>query len=188
MKSLLFSILFFGLLVCRAQPVLIPRDVTNEISMKVPLQLKQEPPTFQRFQSTTLANFISADRRSDLSVNKSALRWSQADEELLSQFYKANILNIYDQVEMIQEEIRTINGRKFIIFEFSGQVVDEPNAFKEAKRRSDYTYIQYTIVSDGILVFRFTSTAQMTDYWQDSIRASMNSVEKNSVEIGNKKK
>lgn len=177
MKSLLFSTLFFSLLLSQAQPVLIPREVTDEISMKVPLKLKEEPPTLQRSQSTTLANFISDDRRSDLSVNRSELRWSQADEELLSQFYRANILNIYDRVDMIQEEIRAINGRKFIVFEFSGQIVDEPNAFKEAKRRSDYTYIQYAIVEDGILIFRFTSLAQLTNYWQESIRKAMDSVE-----------
>ena len=177
MKSLFFSTLFFSLLFSQAQPVLIEREVTDEILMKIPLKLKQEPPTMQRSQSTTLANFVSDDRQSDLSVNRSELRWSQADEELLSQFYKANILNIYDQVEMIQEEIIAINGRKFIIFEFSGQVVDEPNAFKAAKRRSDYTYIQYAIVSDGILIFRFTSSSQMTNYWKESIREAMNSVE-----------
>ena len=177
MKSLLFSALFFSLLFSQAQPVLIPREVTDDISMKVPLKLRQEPPTLQRSQSANLANFVSDDLRSDLSVNRSKLRWIQADEVLLSQFYKANILNIYDQVVMIQEEIRAINGRKFIIFEFSGQIVDEPNAFKAAKRRSDYTYIQYAIVSDGILIFRFTSSAQMTNHWKEAIREAMNSVE-----------
>jgi len=145
--------------------------------MKVPLELKQEPPTLQRTTSTTLASFVSQDRRSDLSVNKSQLRWSEADEELLSQFYKANILNIYDQVDMIQEEIKAINGRKFIVFEFAGQVVDAPNAFKEAKRRSDYTYIQYAIVENGILIFRFTSSARMKNYWQSAIQEAMDSVE-----------
>ena len=185
MKPLLFSILFFVGLLSFAQPMLTPREVTDEISMKVPLELNQEPPTLQRSTSTTLAMFISRDRRSDLSVNKSQLRWSEADEELLSQFYKANILNIYDQVDMIQEEIKEINGQKFIVFEFSGQVVDEPNAFKEAKRRSDYTYIQYAIVEDGILVFRFTTSGRLKNYWQEAIRKSMDSVE---MKEGKKKK
>ena len=176
MKSLLFSILFFRLLVSISQPLLILRELADNITMNVPLELKQEPPTLQRTTSSMLAIFVSQDRRSDLSVNKSQLRWSEADEELLSQFYKANILNIYDQVDMIQEEIREINGRTFIVFEFSGQILDEPNAFIEAKRRSDYTYIQYLIVEDGILIFRFTSSNRQKNYWQSAIREAMDSV------------
>lgn len=174
--KLLFTISIFVQFSTIAQVTLMPRELTDNLSMKVPLELSQEPPTLQRTTSTTLASFISRDRRSDLSINKSQLRWSEADEELLSQFYKANILNIYDQVDMMREGVKEINGRKFIVFEFTGQVVDEPNAFKTAKRRSDYTYIQYAIVEDGILIFRFTSSARTKNYWQSAIQEAMDSV------------
>ncbi len=176
MKNLLITSFLLSVLIAQAQTELIPYEVTDEISMKVPFSLKQEAATLQRTTSTTLANFVSDGRQSDLSINKSQLRWREADEELLSQFYKANILNIYDQVVMITEEIKEIKGRKFIVFEFSGQIMDEPNSFKEAKRRSDYTYIQYTIVEDGILIFRFTSSDRMKNSWQEAIRESMDSV------------
>lgn len=186
MKFLLFSILFFVGLLSSAQLALVPRKITDEFSMKVPLDLRQEPPTFQRTTSITLATFMSQDRKSDLSVSKSQLRWSEADGELLGQFYKANILNLYDHVNMIQEGIKEINGREFIVFEFSGQIVDEPNVFQKAKQRSDYTYIQYAIVEDGIVIFRFTTGSRLKNYWQEAIRKSMNSVEMKKV--GKKKK
>ncbi|MCP4457434.1 MAG: hypothetical protein GY816_05315 [Cytophagales bacterium] len=176
MNRLLFLVSFFIHSLSQAQVALIPRELTDDISMKIPLELKQEPSILQRTTSTTLDLFMSQDRRSDLSVNKSQLRWIEADEELLSQFYKANILNIYDQVDMIQEEIKEVNGKKFIVFEFVGQVIDEPNAFKEAKRRSDYTYIQYLVVDDGILIFRFTTSSRLKNYWQEAIQKAMESV------------
>jgi len=185
MKPILFSILVLIQLSSYAQLMLVPMKLTDEISMKIPSKLRQEPPTLQRTTSTTLAMFVSRDRRSDFTLNKSQLRWAEADEELLSQFYKANILNIYDQVDMITEEIKEINGRKFIIFEFSGTVIDEPNAFITAKKRSDYTYIQYSIVEDGILIFRFTSSVVMKNHWQEAINEAMNSVR---VQEGKKKK
>lgn len=177
MKRFLFSISFFGLFISQGQPLLIQRKLTDDLLMHVPLELKQKPLTRQRTTSATLAIFMSQDRQSNLAINKSQLRWDEAEEELLSQFYKANILNMYDQVDMIQEGVKQINGRKFIVFEFSGQVVDEANPFKEIRKRLDYTYIQYTIVEDGILIFRFASSARLKNYWQATIGKAMDSVE-----------
>jgi hypothetical protein len=170
---LLFLVVYSGL---QAQPVVVDTEISETILMKVPQELKSYPPTIQRTTSPALAVFESNDHQTDLSVNKSQLRWAAADASLLSQFYKANILNLYDQVEMISEGIREQDGREFIYFEFTGQMIDEDNAFMAAKKRFDYTYIQYVIEADGVLIFRFTSPGFRKAYWQESVKEIMETV------------
>jgi hypothetical protein len=175
---LLFLVVCSGL---QAQPVLVDQLIVESFLLKVPQELKSQPPTMQRTTSPALAIFVSSDQQTDLSVNKSQLRWAAADASLLSQFYKANILNLYDQVDMINEGIREQDGKEFIYFEFLGQIIDEDNAFIAAKKRFDYTYIQYAIEADGVLIFRFTAPGFRKDYWQESVREIMESIAFNSA-------
>jgi hypothetical protein len=158
-------------------PVLTPQVIADRIILNVPAELKEQPPTMQRGTSPALGIFVSTDQLTDLTVNKSSLRWSAADAVLLSQFYKANILNLYDQVDMIQEGIREVDGRQVIYFEYTGQIVDEPNAFVEAKKRFDYTYIQYVIEDDGVLIFRLSAPGIRQRYWQNAAREIMENVQ-----------
>lgn len=173
------NLVFLFLVVCsrlHAQPVLSDTQISETVLMKVPQELKSQPPTIQRTTSPALAVYVSTDQQTDLSVNKSQLRWAAADASLLSQFYKANILNLYDQVEMISEGIRNQGDKEFIYFEFSGQIIEEDNAFMAAKKRFDYTYIQYVIENDGVLIFRFTSPGARKSYWQAAVHEIMESV------------
>lgn len=170
---LLFFIVSFRL---NAQPALVDQLIAETILFKVPEELKSQPPTIQRTTSPALAIFVSTDQQTDLAINKSQLRWGMADATLLSQFYKANILNLYDQVDMIAEGIREQDGKEFIFFEFLGQIVEEPNAFAAVKKRNDYTYIQYLIQEDGILIFRFTCPNFRRNYWQNSVHEIMENV------------
>jgi len=158
------------------QPVLVPREVADQIILQVPEELKEQPPAIQRGTSPALAIYVSDDQQTDLTINKSALRWSAADAVLLSQFYKANILNLYDQVDMIQEGIREMDGRQVIYFEYAGKILEEPNAFMEAKKRFDYTYIQYVIQDDGVLIFRLSTPGMRQRYWQAAAREIMENV------------
>lgn len=171
--ALLFLVVCSGL---QAQPVLVDQLITETILLKVPQELTLQQPTMQRNTSPALAIFESSDHQTDLSVNKSQLSWAASDAALLSQFYKANILNLYDQVEMFSEGIREQDGKEFIYFEFAGQIIEEDNAFMAAKKRFDYTYIQYLIQDDGVLIFRFTSPGFKKAYWQESVGEIMGSI------------
>ncbi len=159
-----------------AQPQLITQEIGDEISMLVPAELTRANPAMQRSTSPALAMFITTDGQTDLAVNYAQLRWGEADPKLLSQFYKANILNLYDQVNMLDEGIKEINGRAYIYFEFSGDIVDEPNAFAAERKSSDYTYIMYTIQDNGVLIFRFTSPASRMNYWRRPVAEVMQSI------------
>lgn len=176
MKSI--QILFLIVLSTSAlgQPVLKMEEISDDIEMLVPSELTRSPISLQRTTSPALALFNSRDGQVDLGVNIAQLRWGASDLELLSQFYKANILNLYDEVHMHEEGLKDINGRPFIVFEFSGQLVDQANAFSERRVQTDYTYIMYHVRSDGVLIFRFTSPERQRRYWQKSVRELMESV------------
>jgi hypothetical protein len=161
----------------QGQPVLERTEVADQILIQVPVELKEQPPTIQRGTSPALAIYVSDDQQTDLTINKSSLRWSAADAVLLSQFYKANILNLYDQVDMIQEGIREMDGLQVIFFEYSGKILEEPNAFMEVKKRFDYTYIQYAIQEDGVLIFRLSTPGMLQRYWQNAAREIMENVQ-----------
>lgn len=176
MKKYLTLLFLLSAAISFAQPQLITQEINDEISMLVPVELNRANPTMQRSTSPTLAMFITSDGKTDLAVNYAQLRWGEADPNLLSQFYKANILNLYDQVNMVDEGIREINGRAYIYFEFSGNIIDEPNAFSAEKKSSDYTYIMYTIQDNGILIFRFTSPARRMNYWRRPMAEVMKSI------------
>lgn len=176
MKKLV--LLFFVVSIrLNAQPVLVDQLIDETILFKVPQEMKAQPPTIQRTTSPALAIYTTPDQQTDLTINKSQLRWGMADASLLSQFYKANILNLYDQVEMISEGIREQDGNEYIYFEYVGQIVDEPNAFAAVKKTNDYTYIQYLIQEDGILIFRFTCPNFRRNYWQNSVHEIMENIE-----------
>lgn len=177
MKAVLSTLLFISCILAWSQPRLQKAEIAEGISMLVPEELRRTPPTMQRSTSPALAIFNSRDGQTDLGVNQAQLRWGASDVNLLSQFYKANILNLYDNVTMHDEGIKEIGGRQFITFEFTGTIVDEENAFSSSRKKSDYTYIMYTINESGVLIFRFTSPARRRSYWQKSVREIMSSVE-----------
>ncbi len=183
-----FLLLYLAILVVGgyAQSPLSSKQLTDRITMKVPGELRNVAPTMQRNTSPTLAMFVSRDGETELALNKSQLRWSSSDIQLLQQFYKANILNLYDQVNMIDEGIREISGRQFIYFEYTAEIHSRPNAFKRQTRQSSYNFIQYTVDNDGVLIFRFNCKINRQPYWQDVIRKSMKSIE--FVEKKRKKK
>jgi hypothetical protein len=169
-------LLLFGFHAGMAQHFLVMKEITKEISMGVPFELKPEPASRLRTTSETLALFMTGDFKTDLSVTKFKQQWSHSDEELLYQFYKANILNLHDHVQMHEEGFREVNGKRFLVFEFTGTIVDKSNTFKEAKKVSAYNYVMYAIEGDGILAFRFTCPADRQSYWQKIVRESMASV------------
>ena len=64
-------------------------------------------------------------------------------------------MNVFDRVEMIDEGIHEVHGKKFIFFEFESRV----NGTRQQEGMQDpvlrYTYIQYLIEPGKALVFSF---------------------------------
>lgn len=127
------------------------------------------------------AMYTNPDRVVDFGFNQTQTQWRKTDLPILQKFYKSSIVSMYSKVDFEQETIGTINNRDFVIFEFVSEVKDEdPNSLNKGSVTRQYSYIQYTIENNKVLVFNFTCPNQMKDKWQDVARAIMGSIKINS--------
>ncbi|NQZ78896.1 MAG: hypothetical protein HRT61_22685, partial [Ekhidna sp.] len=147
---LLFVVPFFSF----SQSKMVKFEVNDDISYLVPesFNLMSQSDRMQKFVSSRvpLAMHSSVDRSVDFGVNWNPIEWKEGAQETLYGFYKASIQSMFDEVEFIQDEVKKINGREFIVFEFIGSLESE-NAFSSKSSRS-YTYIQYTSYNDQVLL------------------------------------
>ncbi|MFN8416733.1 MAG: hypothetical protein U0U66_10415 [Cytophagaceae bacterium] len=65
-----------------------------------------------------VAMYTNLDRTVDYGLNISKSKWGGADLKLLKDIYKSTILQSYDTVTFIKEDIVEVNGRPYIRYEF----------------------------------------------------------------------
>jgi hypothetical protein len=129
----------------------------------------------QRYPSTKkpLAMYVSLDRTVDFGLNVNKSIWGGSDLNVLKKVYKSTILDLYNNVEFIQENIQNINERDYIVFEFTSNA--------EGTRK--YTYLQYIVIGNRIYLFNFTSGAEVKDKWQPIAAAIMQSININAKKL-----
>ncbi|WP_422361852.1 hypothetical protein [Reichenbachiella sp.] len=158
-------------------------NVTEEITMMIPDQfrLMTDDEIASRYFSTKrpVAIYTNPSVTIDLGVNKSVTQWSADDLEIMVSFQKSNIYNFYDEIEMISQGVKEVNGKKTAYFEFVSTVKADSNtqSFRSQSAVKKYTYIQYMIVGKHSWVFNFTSPLQLQAEWQPQLADIMDSVE-----------
>lgn len=161
-----------------AQEKMVKHQINDDISYQVPASfaLMSSGDRIQKFVSSRepLAMHSSIDREIDFGVNWNPMQWIAGDEEMIYGFYKASIQSMFDEVEFIQDDIKEINGKKFLVFEFISSLKSE-NAFSSKSSRN-YTYIQYTSYNDQVLLFNFGCKARLMNQWKPVANEIMNSV------------
>ncbi len=155
--------------------------ITNDISMKIPTSFiaMTEAEINNKYVSyrQPIAMFTSQDRQVDLGINKNSTPWAGNDLNIVKDFYKANIQNLFTEVKFLQEEIREISGREFVIFEFISKVSDEDKTFGGISGPvGKYTYIMYTVYDKSVLLFNFTCDIKARAQWQVTANEMMESV------------
>jgi len=120
-----------------------------------------------------IAAYTDESQLVDFSVNMAATQWAEKDIEIAQSFYKSSILNLYDDVKFIKEEIVTINKKQFIVFEFLSLVQGDDLTMKPLRK---YSYVQYALYNSQALVFGFNCPAQLRTKWQETAGKIMNSV------------
>ncbi|XOV93269.1 MAG: hypothetical protein ACFHWX_00885 [Bacteroidota bacterium] len=163
-----------------AQQPLEKVQINKAISLLVPKNfiLMSKSDQINKYVSTKepLVMYTSEDRNIDFGITLTNLGWATGDLDLLMQFYVSSIKNLYTEVAFSQQEVREINGRQFIVLEFVSKVTDESTVFGGNKSTSKYTYIQYTLFRNQVMLFNFSSPAYMRDRWQDAAKTMMESV------------
>ncbi|WP_370089176.1 hypothetical protein [Ekhidna sp.] len=179
MKKFICIGLFFNAAIIFSQDKMVRHQINEEISYEVPSSfvLMSSGVRKQKYVSARepLAMHSSMDREVDLGVNWNQMQWMDGEEETIYGFYKASIQSMFDEVEFIQDEIKEVNGKKFIVFEFISSLKSE-NAFSETKSSRNYTYIQYTSYNNQVLLFNFGCKARLMNQWQPVAAEIMNSV------------
>ena len=122
-----------------------------------------------------LAMFANETQEATLGINYNIMQWTEKDTELVYGFYKASISNLFDEIDFIQDEIKTINGRKYIVFEFVGTIKND-NQFSSKAAQKNYSYIQYTSWNDQVLLFNFSCRARLRNQWELIAKEVMESI------------
>jgi hypothetical protein len=169
-------------LVCLAadKPRLVKMKVNDKITISIPKdwQPMDAMDFTQRYPSVRapLAAYTDVNRMVDFSVNISATQWPDANLEMVRSFFKASLLNMFDKVDMLSEEIREINGRKFIVFEFESRV----NGNRQQEGFTDpilkYGHIAYLVEPGRTLVFSFNCPRKIREDWKETSHAMIKAI------------
>jgi hypothetical protein len=122
--------------------------------------------------------FTSIDRTVDFGLNVSKSNWAGKNPAVLQKIYKATIIDLYGNVNFIYEGIESINGRDFILFEFTSS----------ADGTNKYTYLGYTIIGDEkkgyrVYIFNFTCGQEKKNTYQEIAKAIIHSIKINTQKL-----
>ncbi len=126
-----------------------------------------------------LAMYIDAMNPVHLGVNVSASRWQNSDLAMLKSFYKATLLDLYSDVDFIQEELVKIGDYQFVVFEFTSSVkpTEKEQSIIEVNPIRRYYYLQYTVVEGQVMLFNFNCPIRLQPRWAPVAKEIMQSVD-----------
>jgi len=174
MKITLVSI-FISLLLFSPQTKLVKTKITQDITVSIPENFSVMTPedVNQRYKSYRKPIALFTDPR-----NFSFSKWAVGDLEILAKFYKSSLLNLYTEVEFINEGMRSINGKEYVHFEFISTISStEDNSMVIRNPIRKYTQLLYTVDKGRTIIFNFSCPAEQQLTWQldaSRIMASVN--------------
>lgn len=177
-KLLIFlTFILFGVPV---QEKMVKTQVTDKITVSLPQSFYAMSPQdiAQRYPSVRkpVGAYTDASRFAAFSVNISATQWREQDVEIAKDFFKASLLNLYDKVNILQEDIKTINKRQFIAFEFESRIEGDQMALDKKDAIRTYTYIQYLIINGKTIVFSFNCPVRFKEKWETVVPEIMKTI------------
>ena len=159
---------------------LSPVKVTDHITVSLPtefrLMTEQEINSKFVYTRRPMALYTDYGASVDFTINRAYNRWNAGDLDILKDFYKANIMSLYDEVTFLKESVEEIDGKKFAVFEFTALIKPEEEAIANDTPLRTYNYIQYTIVNNSTLVFNLSCALNHMSKWKVVAPAIMQSV------------
>ncbi|MDH5474599.1 MAG: hypothetical protein OEX22_02795 [Cyclobacteriaceae bacterium] len=177
MKKIVVAFVLFPLLSFQSVGKLVKTKFNDNISGIVPQSfvIMTQGDIIRRIPSshTPLAAYTDEARLMDFSINVSVSKWKKDDIHIAKDFFKATVFHLYDEVNLIKEEMKIINGKQFAIFEFESLLKGDGISKKNLRK---YTYIQYTIQGNNAYVFSFNAPLQLKQKWQPVAAEMMNNI------------
>lgn len=163
-----------------AQEKMVKTKINDNITASLPTNFypMSVEDLAQRYPSVRkpLAAYTNESRFVDFSINISATQWRPSDIEIAKDFFKASLINLYDRVDMIKEGIEEINGKQYMVFEFTSQINGEKYSLTNTGPVRKYIYIQYLIQKGKTIVFSFNCPVQLQQKWQSAAGDIMTSL------------
>jgi hypothetical protein len=181
-KILLLALLAISSLMSFSQEMSFKKTKINkEIIMMIPEGLRpmSEAQRIQKYVSNRepIAMYTSTDALADFGVNINSSQWASDDYDVLRQFYRSGIFNLYDDVDFYRDTIQVINDRPFISFEFRGTLYGKEGSFRGNQSLSKYVYISYTLKDDRIMLFNFSAPYAIRNQWRQNVDKMMQSIQ-----------
>lgn len=155
--------------------------INRELSLSVPASLMtmSDGQRIQKYVSNRepIAMYTSGDGMVDFGINVNSSNWTTGDYDILRQFYRSGILNLYDDVDFYRDTIQYINDRPYISFEFRGTLYAKEDSFRSNQSLSKYVYISYTLKDEKVLLFNFSAPYALRHEWRPVADEIMQSIE-----------
>jgi len=90
-------------------------------------------------------------------------------------FFRSSIKAYAKNVKFFQDEIKNINKRDMIVFEFEAELETKIST-GEIARKKIYRYLQYCFVKNRKYIFNFQCPYNQMGYWQPAVNTIMNSI------------
>ena len=179
MKIITCLLLILGLSAFAPKPKLMATKLGTGLTVGVPAGFTPLPDDgiAVKYPSPRkpLAVYSNPSGRVDYSVAVRPTTFESMDYGVLLKIYKASIQRLYTKVDFLKEDIRTVNGRDFIYFEFISTVSDTRRNSQLAPIKR-YQAVQYAIVKDQFYVFTFVAPADEQVQWQPTAQAVMGAI------------
>ncbi len=154
-------------------------QISKEVTVQLPKDFLPMPDDAiaREYPATTkpLAVYTSPNGEVDFSVTQKRSQFKEADLQMLREFYKANLMETFTQVDFIRQEVSQIKGKDYLVFEFVSKLADERGASIQ-KPVNKYSIVQYTIKGNQLYIFTMHVPFAMKNDWQETAREIMASV------------
>ncbi|MFD2514680.1 hypothetical protein ACFSRY_12460 [Pontibacter locisalis] len=179
MRYLAFLVIILLAGATLAQPKLKKFQISKEISVMLPKDFAplSDDEIAREYPATTkpLAVYTSPDGQIDFSVTQKFTQFRSRDLEMLQEFYKANLMEKFTDIDFIRSEVVEIKGEDYIVFEFVSKLADE-RGVTNLKPVQKYSIIQYLIKGNQIMIFTMHAPFMLKNDWQPTMREIMSSI------------
>lgn len=128
-------------------------EIPAEFNLMTDDEIAQKYPSYRK----PLAVYSNAKKTVDIGVNYSINKWNNKNLTILKDMYKSTISSVFTSVDFIQEgNIKKINNRDFIVFEFVSMLSEE-NSLQKGASIQTYSYIAYTLYEKKIIIINFNA-------------------------------
>lgn len=159
-----------------AQGKLKKTQISKEVTVQLPKDFlpMSDDDIAREYPATTkpLAVYTSPDGQVDFSVTQKPSQFKEADLKMLREFYKANLLETFTQIDFIRQEVSEVKGKDYLVFEFVSKLADERGASIQGPVNK-YSIVQYTIKGDQLYIFTLHVPFAMKNNWQETAREIM---------------